>query len=144
MGQNVRNWPLAAVTLDRVGAAAIGGAADQNVALDSGSPRRSRRGQGDGERVASEHHEGDQPSDRLLAVRAEQFRHVADGRGLGLDSAALRGQGRAFGLQGCPRYWPRRCAHWRGPHGPCAGLRRPTGRCWSGRALLLRQLTTLN
>ena len=28
--------PLAAVTLDRVGTAAIGGAADQNVALDSG------------------------------------------------------------------------------------------------------------
>src|SRR5258708_13389765 len=89
VGQNVRNWPLAAVTLDRVGAAAIGGAADQNVALDSGSPRRSRRGQGDGERVASEHHEGDQPSDRLLAVRAEHFRHVTDRPGRRLHSAAF-------------------------------------------------------
>jgi hypothetical protein len=33
---NVCLWPLAAMTLDRVGTAAIGGAADQNVALDSG------------------------------------------------------------------------------------------------------------
>jgi hypothetical protein len=35
LGPFVAFWPLAAVTLDRVGTAAIGGAADQNVALDS-------------------------------------------------------------------------------------------------------------
>jgi len=44
-----------------------------------------------------------QPPDGPLAVGigAEQFRHVADGRGLGLDLPAFGGQGGALGLQGC-------------------------------------------
>ena len=57
------------------------------MVLGSGSPpRRSRRGQGDGERVAAQNHERDQPPDSALAVRVgtHEFGDVADGRGLGL------------------------------------------------------------
>ena len=71
------------------------------MVLDGGPPpRRSRRGQGDGERVAAQNHERDQLPDSLLAVGvgAEQFRHVADRRGLGLDLLAFGGHGGAFRL----------------------------------------------
>jgi len=65
-------------------------------------PRRSRRGQGDGERVAGENHEGYQPSDYPLGVRigADQLSDVADGRGLGLDLPALGSHAGAFRLEG--------------------------------------------
>jgi hypothetical protein len=52
-----------------------------NLVLDGGSPpRRSRRGQADGERVAGENHEGNQPSDGAFTVGigADQLGHVAD------------------------------------------------------------------
>jgi hypothetical protein len=71
------------------------------VVLDGGPPpRRSRRGQGDGERVAAQNHERDQPPDSLLAVGvgAEQFHHVADGRGLGLYLPPFGGHAGTFRL----------------------------------------------
>jgi len=56
--------------------------------------RRGRRGQGDGKRVAAQHHQSDEPPDCALAVRvgADELGDVADRCGLGLDSAALGGQ----------------------------------------------------
>ena len=65
-----------------------------------GSARRSRGHQCDGERITAQHHEGDQPADGALCVGvgADEFRDVADGRGLGLDPVALGGQGGAFRL----------------------------------------------
>jgi hypothetical protein len=95
--------------------------------------RARRRGQCDGERIAGEHHERDQPPDRdLLVIDTEHCRHVADGRGLGLDPAALGGQGGALGLEGGPVPAARFCSS----TGLLRGLRCPsmtTGRCWSPR-----------
>jgi hypothetical protein len=113
-GANGRNWPLAAVTLDRVGAAAIGGAADQNVALDSGwSPYRSRSCQGDGERVAAQDHERDQPPDSLLAVGvgADEFRDVAGWARPRSRFAGLWRPGRRARPSGLSECQPPRFAH---------------------------------
>ena len=62
----------------------------------------SRSRQCNGERVAGEHHQGNEPPDGALTVSvgADQLGHVADRRRLRLDSAALRGQGGAFRLEG--------------------------------------------
>ena len=56
------------------------------MVLDGGSPHRSRRGQGDGERVTAQHDQSDKPPDCGLAVGvgADHLGYVADGRGLGL------------------------------------------------------------
>src|SRR5258708_31505319 len=53
-----------------------------NVVLNGGSPpRRSRRGQGDGERVTAQNHKCDQPPDGALAVVSAPISsgNVADG-----------------------------------------------------------------
>ncbi len=62
------------------------------MVLNGGSPpRRSRRGQGDGERVTAKNHERNQPPNGALTVRvgAHEFGDVPNGRRLGLDPAAL-------------------------------------------------------
>ncbi len=66
------------------------------------SPCRRRSGrQGDGQRVAAKHHEGDQPPNCPLAVRvaAEKLGDVPDRRGLRLDLPALGAQGGAVGFE---------------------------------------------
>jgi hypothetical protein len=69
--------------------------------LGSSAPCRSRCSQSDGQRIAAKHHYQDEPPNRLLGVGVgpEQFRHVSDRRGLGLDLPALGGHGGAFRLQ---------------------------------------------
>ena len=73
------------------------------MASDSGSPRRSRRGQCDGERVAPQDHERNQPPDGAftVGVGADQLGDMADRRGLGFDLPALSGHAEMFRLQGC-------------------------------------------
>jgi hypothetical protein len=51
----------------------------------------------------------------VVRVRTDQLGHVADGRSVGLDAAALGGQGGALSLEGGQKYRPPRFAHWRGP-----------------------------
>ena len=80
-----------------------------NVALDSGSPRRSRGRQA----MAS----GSQHS----TISAISHR-IAFSLSVSVpSSSATYRMGVAVD----------RFAHWRGPHGPCAGLLSPTRRCWS-------------
>jgi hypothetical protein len=61
-----------------------------------------RRCQGDGQRVAGQHHDQDQPPYCPLAigVGAEELGHITDGRGVGLDPPAFGGHGGAFRLEG--------------------------------------------
>jgi hypothetical protein len=86
------------VSLDRVTTAATESTA--YVALDSGSPCRSRGrgGQSDGDGVAAEDHQGDQPAGCLLAVgvEPEELGDVLDGCGVVLDPASLRGHAGAL------------------------------------------------
>jgi hypothetical protein len=54
-------------------------------------PCRSRSRQRDGQGIAAQDHQGNQPADRPLAVRvgADELRDVADGCGLSLDPSTL-------------------------------------------------------
>jgi hypothetical protein len=70
--------------------------------LDNGcSPYRSRGRQGDGERVAAKHDQGDQPPDSLLTVGIgpEQFRHIPDRCRLRLELLALGADGSPLRLE---------------------------------------------
>src|SRR5260370_39515580 len=68
----------------------------------SANPLLASRGrQCDGERIATQHHEGDQRPNRPLAVSVgtDELCHVADGCRLGLDLPAVGAQGGTFGIE---------------------------------------------
>jgi hypothetical protein len=66
---------------------------------------RKPRGSLHCERVAAQNHERNQAF--TVGVGADQLGNAADGRGLGLDPAALSGQGGALGLEGQQYRQPR-------------------------------------
>jgi hypothetical protein len=62
-------------------------------------PRRSRRGQRYGQRVAAQHHRQYEPPDRLLRCTAKQLSHIHDRSGLDLDRISLGCGGGLLRLQ---------------------------------------------
>ncbi len=95
-------------------------------------PRRSRRGQCDGERITTQHHEREQGSHARFQCRSPAARRRSGRVRLRFPPPGPWPPTLArSALRAATECRPPRFAHWRGPRGPCAGLPWPTGRCWS-------------